>query len=95
MPGAAAEPGINHSMVFRRLSQIEEVLGTFALGFLLTAAWSGAASLWRSDRGKFRVGDWGRECLLIGFLVADHKGEYPESRNPLRNSGRYRHIGDS
>src|SRR4051794_19173679 len=28
LPGAAAELGINHSTVFRRLGQIEEALGT-------------------------------------------------------------------
>jgi DNA-binding transcriptional LysR family regulator len=50
MPGAAAELGINHSTVFRRLGQIEEALGTTLFerhrtGYALTAAGEEMVSL--------------------------------------------------
>jgi DNA-binding transcriptional LysR family regulator len=50
MPGAAAELGINHSTVFRRLGQIEEALGTTLFerhrtGYALTQAGEEMVSL--------------------------------------------------
>ena len=50
MPGAAAELGINHSTVFRRLGQIEEALGPSLFerhrtGYALTAAGEEMVSL--------------------------------------------------
>src|SRR5215207_3328676 len=50
MPGAAAELGINHSTVFRRLGQIEEALGTTLFerhrtGYALTPAGEEMVSL--------------------------------------------------